>query len=123
MMSKQMNFRAALIAAAGLAGLAAAGPAHAVDPAWQKKVAKLIGDNYSYPRSAQLRGEQGNAKIKVAISGAGKVLSVDLVQSSGSAILDREAVRIPMKVSAYPAPPTGSTTNVIFPITWRISDQ
>lgn len=120
---EKMNMRrVAMLAIIGLMGLAPAGPAHAADPAWQKKVAQLIGANYSYPRSAQLRGEQGNAKIKVAISGAGKVLSVDLVQSSGSAILDREAVRIPMKVSTYPAPPGGSTTNVVFPISWRINE-
>lgn len=117
-----MNIRFAMLTITGLIGLAAGGPAHAIDPAWQKKVAQLIGANYSYPRSAQLRGEQGNAKIKIAISGTGKVLSVDLVQSSGSAILDREAVRIPMKVSSYPAPPGGGTANIIFPISWRIDD-
>lgn len=118
-----MNSRFALLTITGLMGLVAGGPAHAIDPAWQKKVGQLIGANFSYPRSAQLRGEQGSAKIKVAISGAGKVLSVDLVQSSGSAILDREAVRIPMKVNNYPAPPNGATTNIVFPISWRISDQ
>jgi len=115
--------RIALLAVTGLMGLAAAGPAHAADPGWQRKVAQLIGANYTYPRSAQLRGEQGSAKVRIAFSGAGKVLSVDLVQSSGSAILDREAVRIPMKVSSYPAPPTGSTTNIVFPITWRIDEH
>jgi protein TonB len=122
MMSKRVNMRTALLAITGLMGLAAAGPAQAVDPAWEKKVAQLIGANYSYPRSAQLRGEQGKAKIKIAFSGTGKVLSVDLVQSSGSAILDREAVRIPKKVNSYPAPPAGSTT-IVFPITWRIDED
>ncbi len=118
-----MNIRRiALLAITGLTGLAVAGPAYAVDPGWQRKVSQLIGANYTYPRSAQLRGEQGRAKVKIAFSGAGKVLSVDLVQSSGSAILDREAVRIPMKVGAFPAPPTGSTTNLVLPITWRIDE-
>lgn len=113
----------ALLAVTGLIGLTAAGPAHAADPGWQRKVAQLIGANYTYPRSAQVRGEQGSAKVKIAISGVGKVLSVDLVQSTGSAILDREAVRIPMKVSTYPAPPGGGNTNVTLPITWRIVEE
>ena len=117
-----MKIRFALLTITGLMGLVANGPAHAIDPAWQKKVGQLIGASFSYPRSAQLRGEQGDAKIRVAISGAGKVLSVDLVKSSGSEILDREAVRIPMKVSAYPAPPNGTTTNIVFPISWRIDE-
>jgi protein TonB len=115
--------RIALLAVPGLMALAAAGPAHAADPGWQRKVSALIGANYAYPRSAVLRGEQGSAKVKIAFSGAGKVLSVDLVKSTGSAILDREAVRIPRKVGAYPAPPTGSNTDIIVPITWRIDED
>jgi protein TonB len=114
--------RTALLAITGLVGLAATGAAQAADPAWQRKVAQLISANYAYPRSAVLRGEQGSARVKIAFSGAGKILSVDLVKSTGSAILDREAVRIPRKVAAYPAPPTGSNTDAIFPIEWRIQD-
>ena len=115
--------RTALLAVFGLTGFAAAVPAHAADPAWTRKVSQLISANYTYPRSAQVRGEQGRAKVKIAVSGSGKVLSVDLVQSTGSAILDREAVRIPMKVGAFPPPPGGGNTEMIFPITWRIDEQ
>jgi protein TonB len=122
MKSKRVNIQIALLAVAGLAGLGIAGPAAAADSGWQGKVAQLIKANYSYPRSAQLRGEQGQAKIRIAFSGAGKVLSVDLVQSTGSAILDREAVRIPKKVSSYPAPPSGANTDIVFPISWRIEN-
>src|SRR5687767_3877030 len=122
MNSKPVTFRIALLAAAGLIALSAAGPVSA-DPGWKRKVGQLISANYSYPRSAQLRGEQGEAKIKIAISGTGKVLSVNLIQSSGSAILDREAVRIPTKVSSYPAPPGGANTEIVFPISWRIHDR
>lgn len=114
-----LNLRIAMLAVAGLAGLGIAGPASA-DPGWKRKVAQLISANYNYPRSAELRGEQGEARIKIAFSGSGKVLSVDLIQSTGSTILDREAVRIPMKVSSYPAPPGGANTEIVFPISWRI---
>ena len=112
--------RFALLTVAALTGLVAAVPAHANDPGWRRKVAQLISANYSYPRSAQLRGEQGRAKIKIAISGTGKVLSVNLVQSSGSAILDREAVRIPMKVGSFPPPPTRSNVELTYPINFQI---
>jgi protein TonB len=115
--------RTALLALAGLTGLATVAPAYASDSDWNRKVGELITANYSYPRSAQLRGEQGRAKIKIAISGTGKVMSVDLVQSSGSAILDREAVRIPMKVGSFPPPPTHSNLELVFPITFRIDEQ
>src|SRR5687768_14143769 len=112
MKSKTVTFRIALLTAVGLTGLAATGPASA-DPGWKRKVGQLISANYSYPRSAQLRGEQGEAKIKIAISGTGKVLSVNLIQSSGSAILDREAVRIPNKVTSYPALQGAATTEIV----------
>lgn len=113
--------RIALLAAAGLMGLASTGPARAADPGWNKKVAQLIGANYAYPRSAVLRGEQGSARVRIAFSGAGKILSVDLIKSTGSAILDREALRIPRKVASYPAP--GSNTDIILPIVWRIDEE
>lgn len=108
------------LAVAGLAGFSFVTPAYAADSEWSRKVSQLITANYSYPRSAQLRGEQGSAKIRIAISGTGKVLSVDLVQSSGSAILDREAVRIPMKVASFPPPPTHANIELTYPITFRI---
>lgn len=118
--------RIGLLAVIGLTGLAPI-PAHAVtvtvDPVWGRKVAQLISANYSYPRSAQLRGEQGKARIRIAISASGKVLGVELIQSTGSAILDREAVRIPMKVGSFPAPPTGNPIELTFPITWRIDEE
>ena len=114
--------RIALLAVAGLAELTAVAPAQASDSDWNRRVSQLITANYSYPRSAQLRGEQGKAKIKIAISGTGKVVSVNLVQSSGSAILDREAVRIPMKVGSFPAPPTHNTVELVYPITFRIDE-
>lgn len=112
--------RTALLAAAALVGFLPVAPAQATDSDWSRKVAQLISANYSYPRSAQLRGEQGRARIKIAFSATGKVLSVDLVQSSGSAILDREAVRIPMKVGSFPPPPTHANAELVYPITFRI---
>lgn len=114
--------RIAVLAVTGLTGLSAAAAANVSDPGWTRKVSQLVSANYSYPRSAQLRGEQGSAKIKVAISGTGKVMSVSLVQSSGSAILDREAIRIPTKIGTFPAPPTHNTIEVTFPITFRLED-
>ena len=114
--------RIVLLSVAGVTSLIGLAPAQASDSDWNRKVSQLISANYSYPRSAQLRGEQGRAKIKVAISASGKVVSVNLVQSSGSAILDREAVRIPTKVGTFPAPPTHSNVELVFPITFKMDD-
>lgn len=100
---------------------AGAMPARAADMAWQMKVQKLVAANYSYPRSAELRGEQGRAVVRITISGVGKPVSVELIQHTGSQILDREAMRIPMKVGAYPTPPGGGNTTIDVPIRWQLS--
>jgi protein TonB len=105
---------------AALLGMSAATPAIAADEGWAKKVAQLVSANYSYPRSAQLRGDEGSARVSITVAGNGKVVSVDLIKSTGSPILDREAVRIPMKVGTYPAPPGGANTKITVPITWRM---
>jgi protein TonB len=114
--------RIAALALVGLASFSLVAPAQASDSEWNRKVGQLIAANYSYPRSAQLRGEQGRARIRIAIAPNGKVLSVDLVQSSGSEILDREALRIPRKVGTFPAPPTHANVELIFPINFKIEE-
>lgn len=109
------------IGMAGLIALAVATPAYAVDPGWEAKVIKLVTANYTYPRSAEVRHEQGRAVVKIIISAAGKPVSVELIQSTGSQILDREAVRIPMKVGTFPLPPGGANASIVVPIKWQIS--
>jgi periplasmic protein TonB len=110
----------ALLALMGLMLVAAPGVAAPLDQRWMDKVAQMIGANVVYPRSAVVRRESGRAKVKIKISGAGKLLSVDLVQGSGSAILDRESVRIPQKIRIYPIPPGGQEAILTVPIVWKL---
>ncbi len=94
-------------------------PVMAQSSAWTKQVHSLVRDNFSYPRSAMVRKEQGQATIKVSMSADGNITNVTLIKSSGSEILDREAVRIAQKVRRLPAPPSG-TTSVSLPIAFRL---
>ena len=113
--------RKTILGIAALLASVSGGAACAADATWESKVVKLVAENYTYPRSAVVRQEQGRAVVKIVIAPSGKPVSVELIQSSGSQILDREAVRIPLKVAAYPAPPGGTNTTVSVPINWRIS--
>jgi len=116
-----MNARSRrLVAIGGLITLIFAAPANAIDSGWQAQVAKLITANYSYPRSAMIRHEQGRALVRIVISKTGEPISIELVQSSGSEILDREAIRIPKKVATFPRPPAGENVAVVFPIKWQL---
>ncbi|WP_176488936.1 energy transducer TonB [Rhizorhabdus dicambivorans] len=116
---KARHYYLSAIAALGALGIAS--PGQAADAAFEAKVVKLVTAFYSYPRSAELRQEEGRARVRIVIAGSGKPVSIELVESTGSQILDREAVRIPTKVGTYPAPPGGSAYTIIVPIRWKIS--
>ena len=86
---------------------------------WQKQVSRMIAAKQTYPRMAQMRGEEGTAKVKIYVGADGSVQRTELAQGSGSPILDKEALALPQKVGALPAPP-GGATSVTLPFTWKL---
>ena len=116
-----MNKRLIMNLAATAALLAGAGqPAIAQSREWRGEVNALLKDNFSYPRSAVVRGVEGVATVGIAISSDGRITNVTLVRSSGSDILDREALRIARKVGRLPSPPKG-IRSIEVPIKWALS--
>lgn len=87
---------------------------------WQGTVARMIASHQNYPRSAQIRGEEGTTRLRVALAADGKVGQVDLAASSGSAILDREAQSVVSGIGKFPPPPAGATV-LLVPIVWRLN--
>ncbi|BEV01887.1 energy transducer TonB [Novosphingobium olei] len=105
---------------AALAALAMMPPPAAAQPAaWIAQVARAIAAKQTYPRTAQMRGEEGTARVKVFISASGAVEKTELVAPSGSSTLDREALALPSRAGTLPPPPGGATT-VTVPITWKL---
>lgn len=94
-------------------------PAMAQPAAWISQVARAIAAKQSYPRTAQMRGEEGTARVKVFVSASGAVERTELVAPSGSATLDKEALALPAKAGTLPPPP-GGATSVTVPITWKL---
>jgi protein TonB len=110
----------ALSIALGLSALALAPvQAFAQSADWIKSVARTIAAKQTYPRSAQMRGEEGTAKVKIFISATGAVERTELVSPSGSSTLDKEALALPTRAGQVPAPPSGATA-VTVPITWKL---
>ena len=105
-----------------LASLATATAAQAAETAgnWQSTVARAIARNQSYPRSAQIRGEQGTTRLKISLAADGKIAAVELMASSGSSILDHEAQSIINNIGKFPPPPSGIHA-VTIPIVWRLN--
>ncbi|OYZ23426.1 MAG: energy transducer TonB [Novosphingobium sp. 16-62-11] len=86
---------------------------------WQKQVARIIGSKQTYPRTAQMRGEEGTAKVKVYVGSGGAIERTELVAPSGSTTLDKEALAMPTRAGSVPPPPGGATA-IIVPVTWKL---
>ena len=114
-------FKTAGVALAALVLSSATVPVTALaqPAAWIAQVARAIAAKQTYPRVAQMRGEEGTAKVKVYISASGAVERTELVAPSGSATLDKEALALPTRAGTLPAPPAGATS-VTVPITWKL---
>ncbi len=93
--------------------------AFAQSPDWQRQVSRIIASKQTYPRTAQMRGEEGTAKVKVYVGSGGAIERTELVAPSGSSTLDKEALAMPTRAGSVPPPPGGATT-VIVPVTWKL---
>ncbi|OYX60986.1 MAG: energy transducer TonB [Novosphingobium sp. 32-60-15] len=93
--------------------------AFAQSPEWQRQVSRIIASKQTYPRTAQMRGEEGTARVKVYVGSGGAIERTELVAPSGSATLDKEALAMPTRAGSVPPPPGGATT-VIVPVTWKL---
>jgi protein TonB len=101
--------------------LAASASPSAAASDWTQQVTSIVRANFSYPRSAEIRREQGKAIVRLALTSDGTISNAQLAQSSGSAILDREAMRIAERIGHLPSPPKG-TSQIMLPIVWRLED-
>ena len=106
-----------LVAVAALAAFTT--PVFAQSADWQRQVARLIASKQTYPRAAQMRGDEGTVKVKVYVSASGAIEKTEMVTPSGSSVLDREALALPSKAGTFPAPP-GGATSVVLPLTWKL---
>lgn len=106
-------------AVAAVTALLISAPAFAQPAAWQQAVARQIASKQTYPRAAQMRGDEGTVKVKVYVSASGSVEKTEMVAPSGSSVLDREALALPAKVGTFPAPPGGATA-IVLPLTYKL---
>ena len=93
--------------------------ASAQSPDWQRQVSRIIASKQTYPRTAQMRGEEGTAKVKVYVGSGGAIERTELIAPSGSATLDKEALAMPTRAGSVPPPPGGATT-IVVPVTWKL---
>lgn len=83
-----------------------------------------LRENMHYPRAARLAGQEGRAIVRFVIDRSGKVISIQLEQSSGFAILDREAVEMIERADPFPIMPVemgGTKLELRVPVVFEIN--
>ncbi len=97
-------------------------PASATDiSTWQRQIAKVVAKKQVYPRSALQREIEGQAKVKVTVDRTGKIANYEIIQSTGSTVLDRAVPRLMARIDPLPAPPADAEDNkltFILPLAW-----
>jgi protein TonB len=86
---------------------------------WQTQLAAHIEHYKRHPAEARSRGEFGTATVEFTIDHKGHLLRSSIVQSSGSAALDRETRAMLVRAQPMPRPPdqlTGVGLTFVLPV-------
>ena len=90
---------------------------------WQKSLVFHLNKHKKYPHEARKNGHEGVANVSFTIDRSGKIISSHLEKSSGSDLLDQEAIEVLNRASPFPTPPPdvpNLTINLSLPIQFRI---
>ncbi len=73
--------------------------------AWMGKLKQWWDQHSFYPKEASQSDEGGNVKVHIVIAPDGQVTSIEMVQGSGSSVLDAAAVAVFRNAHLPPFPP------------------
>ena len=85
---------------------------------WIRHIEKI--GNQHYPEQARQQDLSGKVVVQIAIGRNGELLETEIVQSSGSAILDESVIKITQLASPFKPIPTIDETDILYIIrTWQ----
>ena len=90
---------------------AASAPAAQPSPGWDGLIAAWLAAHKSYPEAARSRGEEGEVTVRFTVAPDGRVLDVEVVRGSGSAVLD-DVARALLAGARVPPPQAPVTRTV-----------
>ncbi|NVJ61329.1 MAG: TonB family protein [Gammaproteobacteria bacterium] len=82
-----------------------------------------VRKNQEYPRDALINGDQGDAVAMVSISRDGEVSDVELIERTGSRILDRAILKMIKKTAPFPEVPkelSDTTFTFEIPVSYQL---
>ena len=102
-------------------------PSTSAAPAsWQSRVLSHLAHFKRYPGDARQRKRAGAAWVRFQVDRDGKLLASELITSSGTVLLDREALQVLQRAQPLPAPPASvlrqGTVTVTLPVSFRLDD-
>ena len=98
-------------------------PMSTVTPSWRSDLLARLQRAKRYPDLARSHGDQGAATVTFTMDRGGRVLGVTLVRSSGSPLLDDEAVALVHRAEPLPSLPEempGGTITLTVPISFAL---
>ena len=100
-----------------------AAPLSSAVPDWRTALVTKLQRAKRYPETARSRGLQGVASATFTMDRAGRVLAASLVSSSGSAVLDDEALAMIRRAEPLPPPPPelqGAMVTMTIPVSFTL---
>ena len=73
--------------------------------AWMGKLKQWWDQHSFYPKEASQTNEGGNVRVRIVIAPDGQVTSIEVVQGSGSSVLDAAALAVFRNAHLPPFPP------------------
>ena len=92
-------------------------------PNWKSQLVAQIERHKRYPSEAQARGEQGVAQVAFSVDRSGGVHHARIVRSTGSGLLDRDALAWVERAQPLPPPPpdvAGTLIPIVVPLSYNI---
>ncbi|WP_417449386.1 energy transducer TonB [Kordiimonas sp.] len=87
---------------------------------WQRLVQRTLARNQGYPTQLIDEGIEGTVKVRVNVAADGTIMAQKVAQSSGSDILDDEALDLMRRINFPPLPEGRESVALTIPLNYRL---